>query len=83
MIPKVTVRSKGALPPFPGEVVKCIDASSNPGQSPVLLIGKEYVCQFVVGDHIHVADEEGPMNKPFRLSRFRPVRCRRGTRKTV
>lgn len=83
MIPSINVRIKGALPPKPGDVIKCIDASSNTGQKPVLLIGKEYVCQFVVGNHAHVVDEDGPMNKPFRLDRFRPVRCRRGTRKTV
>ena len=35
-----------------------------------LKAGRVYTCQMVVGQFVHVADEDGPLGSPFRMSRF-------------
>lgn len=65
MIPSLKITLKGRAPKV-GSLMFCGD---DKGQSK-LEKGSAYVCTMVVGQFVHVADEDGPLGSPFRMNRF-------------
>lgn len=65
MIPALKATLKVPTPKV-GSLMFCGD---DKGQSK-LEAGGAYVCTMVVGQFVHVADEDGPLGSPFRMNRF-------------
>ena len=62
---------KGSAPRI-GEAMIC---RHDEGQKK-LKSGQLYTCQMVIGDFVHVADADGPLGSPFRMSRFEKATTR-------